>query len=426
MSPLFGIVPLKRGLPTILGSRTVARACISRHTTCQSRQLLPRSRHYERKGFQEIALNPAPSPASAATRTAGTTLHAPAPTAPASIAHALLDSAGLDPAVTRRLLRQARLPVDLPERSGQRIPGDQLTALWRLLAAHLDDEMCGLFARPVRGGSTKLLCLSLIDSPNLLIALHRLRGFVHVAREDFSVAIHRAPREVRIAVLPEGPAAPLRMGIPMVLKLLHGLASWLIARPIPLRQVGFGFSADTALAEIAPLFPGPALFDEPAHWLSIAPAILEQPLRRNRQDLRAFLARTPHDWLFDTTEPPVAEQVRQFLAGRLSSGSATLAGTAAALHLTPRTLSRHLAAELRSFQSIKEEVRRDIAVEWLTTTQRPVTDIAEALGFGDPASFFRAFRSWTGQTPAEFRRHGPDAARFMAHHSPRPGTPRSR
>lgn len=331
------------------------------------------------------------------------------PTVPASIARALLDGAGLDPPVERRLLREAGFAAGLPAAAGARVPGPRLSQLWRLLAARLDDEMSGLFARPVRGGSTKLLCMSLIDSPNLVTALHRLRGFVHVAREDFAIAIHRGSREARIAVLPTvGGYGHTPLGILMVLKLLHGLASWLIARQIPLRQASFGFAADGLLTDCAELFPGPARFGDAVTALSIAPAILDQPLRRGRRDLRGFLACTPHDWLFDSGEPPLADQVRQFLASRLASGSTDVRTTAAAFHLSARTLTRRLGTEAQGFQSIKDSVRRDIALERLATTRQSISEIAEALGFDDTASFFRAFRRWAGCTPAAFRRRGSD------------------
>jgi len=49
-------------------------------------------------------------------------------------------------------------------------------------------------------------------------------------------------------------------------------------------------------------------------------------------------------------------------------------------------------------------VRRTRAVELLHRTQRPIKQVAEAAGFENEKSFIRAFRGWTGQSPAEFRR----------------------
>ena len=48
-------------------------------------------------------------------------------------------------------------------------------------------------------------------------------------------------------------------------------------------------------------------------------------------------------------------------------------------------------------------LRRDRATELLLRTQRPIKQVAEAAGFQNEKSFMRAFKSWTGHTPDEFR-----------------------
>jgi AraC-like DNA-binding protein len=79
---------------------------------------------------------------------------------------------------------------------------------------------------------------------------------------------------------------------------------------------------------------------------------------------------------------------------------------AQALHLSVRTLYRRLEAEHTSFQQVKDEVRRDVAIDRLTNGREPVSQIAVELGFGDTSSFHRAFRAWTGMTPNAYRQHG--------------------
>jgi transcriptional regulator GlxA family with amidase domain len=49
-------------------------------------------------------------------------------------------------------------------------------------------------------------------------------------------------------------------------------------------------------------------------------------------------------------------------------------------------------------------VRQNRATELLLRTQRPIKQVAEAAGFQNEKSFMRAFKGWTGQSPAEFRR----------------------
>jgi AraC-like DNA-binding protein len=56
-----------------------------------------------------------------------------------------------------------------------------------------------------------------------------------------------------------------------------------------------------------------------------------------------------------------------------------------------------------SFQGIKDELRRDLAILHLVYTDVSLTEISFALGFSSPAVFHRAFRHWTGITPGVYR-----------------------
>jgi AraC-like DNA-binding protein len=49
-------------------------------------------------------------------------------------------------------------------------------------------------------------------------------------------------------------------------------------------------------------------------------------------------------------------------------------------------------------------VRRELAIDRLRRTDRPVKQIAREAGFGNEKSFARAFRQWTGESPSAFRR----------------------
>ena len=75
------------------------------------------------------------------------------------------------------------------------------------------------------------------------------------------------------------------------------------------------------------------------------------------------------------------------------------------LHVSTRTLHRQLKEEGASLQALKDEVRQGRAIELLRRTHRPIKQVAEAAGFASEKSFMRAFKGWTGQSPADFRRH---------------------
>lgn len=76
---------------------------------------------------------------------------------------------------------------------------------------------------------------------------------------------------------------------------------------------------------------------------------------------------------------------------------------AAQLHTSARTLRRRLQGEGRSFQQLLDDVRCQLAQDYLARTRMNTEDIAAALGFCDAASFRQAFRRWTGATPGAWR-----------------------
>jgi AraC-like DNA-binding protein len=73
------------------------------------------------------------------------------------------------------------------------------------------------------------------------------------------------------------------------------------------------------------------------------------------------------------------------------------------LNLSPRSLHRQLKEEGTSLQVLKDEVRHERAIELLQRTRKPIKQVAESAGFQNEKSFIRAFKQWTGQTPAAFR-----------------------
>lgn len=69
-----------------------------------------------------------------------------------------------------------------------------------------------------------------------------------------------------------------------------------------------------------------------------------------------------------------------------------------------RSISRLLEKENTSLGEILVHLKTNYAVEMLKQTDRPIEDIAHALGYSAPTSFTRSFKEWVGQTPSEFRR----------------------
>lgn len=121
-------------------------------------------------------------------------------------------------------------------------------------------------------------------------------------------------------------------------------------------------------------------------------AAFEPELRRRLADLDA--------------PATTAQRVRAALLEALPSGLASMEGIAHKLTLSKRTLQRRIEAEGTSYQQILTETRADLARHYLDNTALSVAEISFLLGFSEPNSFHRAFRTWTGTTPDRARRAG--------------------
>lgn len=81
----------------------------------------------------------------------------------------------------------------------------------------------------------------------------------------------------------------------------------------------------------------------------------------------------------------------------------TLMEIADQLCVSARTLRRRLDALQTSYNQILADVRKELAIRYLTTTESTTEDIAQYLGYSEAANFRHAFKRWTGQTPRDYR-----------------------
>jgi AraC-like DNA-binding protein len=103
--------------------------------------------------------------------------------------------------------------------------------------------------------------------------------------------------------------------------------------------------------------------------------------------------------------PTLIAQVRAAAQEALGAGDLSVTVVARQLGVAPRTLQRRLAeAHDTTFVAVVDELRAELAEQWLVDRELSVAEIAFALGFADQSAFHRAFVRWTGRTPGQVRR----------------------
>lgn len=93
-------------------------------------------------------------------------------------------------------------------------------------------------------------------------------------------------------------------------------------------------------------------------------------------------------------------QVERLLMPILHTGEASMGAVAAKLGMSRRTLHRRLKDEGATFEQVLDALRHKLALHFLSGKKVSVSDTAYLVGFSDPAAFSRAFKRWTGTSPA--------------------------
>lgn len=136
----------------------------------------------------------------------------------------------------------------------------------------------------------------------------------------------------------------------------------------------------------------------PASYLAI-------PMPHSDPGLRALLDRQAQALLLALPDSDAFDRaLQQVMLKLLPENSATLPRMARELHVSVRTLQRRLDVRSLTWQQLLDRTREQLARQYLADRSLTLGDIALLLGFSEQSAFNRAFRRWTGQTPARMRR----------------------
>ncbi|MFH0180634.1 AraC family transcriptional regulator [Streptomyces cacaoi] len=346
--------------------------------------------------------------------------HAPpaygAPTRSVAIHHvrASLRGAERHGADITALLERAGIPPSLLEVPLARVSPWQFARLTKAVWEELDDELQGLGPQLLKVGTFAMMCHAVVHCPDLRSALDRGSAFYRLFPGGPRFRLEEKPGEetdahdeARVVFDLTGFDDPDHYLAESATVVAHRFAGWLIRRRINLTRVEFSHPAPPHALEYDLLYGAPCTFLAPRTALVFDRAVLDRPVLQDEAGLRAFLHRAPGDVLarldYGST---AAAQVRRLLGQSLPDRMPDPQDVAARLSVSAQTLRRRLAAEGTSFQQIRDQLRRDVAIAALATGTVSIEDISQRLGFSEPSAFHRAFKRWTGSAPRSYQPGG--------------------
>lgn len=303
------------------------------------------------------------------------------------------------------ILRRAGISPELQDSSLSRVTQAQYAALIVGLRRVTRDELWGLLSQPLRVGSFAQACRVLVHCATLGEALRTGLQFYHLMLADFVPRMAVAQATTDVHMVTRGPSTLHATYAERAFMFLgYGLMCWLVARRIPLLEVTYAPLEGDYGSDTWRLFQVPIRFDGRHTGMCFDSRWLDLPVVQNRQSLQEFLQQAPASLLVRYRDPSnMTERIRRLLRRRLDGESPSLDQVSESLAMTPQTLRRRLREEGQGFQAIKDDLRRDAAIEYLAQPDLTLLDIANHLGFSDASTFHRAFKGWTGLSPGIYR-----------------------
>lgn len=302
-------------------------------------------------------------------------------------------------------LAEAGIAPGLLQQDGARTTAEQYSHLFRLLVEGMDDECLGLLSRPLKRGSLALMVRSALGAPSLESAIRRMARTFHIVQDDMRMVLLSEGGHSGLSLQAVDPSRTHGVFLhELLLRVFWRVLAWLAGGSLRAEGFDFAFAAPPHADSYGKVFPATLRFGRPhsAFWFDAAR--LQDPVRRDEAALRAFIADAQSQVIVPKRgDDLVSSRVRDHLQ-RTVPAWPDLATVAQALHMAPSTLQRRLSAEGSSFQALKDELRRDLAIVRLNTSTVALTTLADELGFADSGAFQRAFKGWTGSAPGAYRR----------------------
>jgi len=314
-------------------------------------------------------------------------------------------------------LKEAEIdPLPLFEQCGIEMPSAQdpqnrietvkLAKLMRLACEYSGDPAFGLsVGRYMRPASWHALGFSVLASQNLQMGFDRLQRFFRI----FTTCAYSQLSQDGDSLVFEGMVYPEYREIiepaeydaflaAVVLTCRH-----LYVGDLQLQCIEIPRPQPENLAPYQRMFKCPLVFGSERLALKLPLTVAQEALATYNAELVHHNDKICEDYIARLDRDDVVTQVRHQIISCLHEGEPQVDPIANKLFLSPRTLQRKLADQGTSFKTLTDQVRHELALQYLAQPHLPVGEVSYRLGFSHISNFSRAFKRWQGVSPVEYR-----------------------
>lgn len=304
----------------------------------------------------------------------------------------------------QQLLLRCNIPLAILNNPQSRVSIQKFSLLLKAVQELTKDEGIGYYRRPQNLGTYDILINHMSTAENAAEALDHAVQFYNILDLGitFSAAKNSAD-EFRLRMLVDSDIESDWIYEEVMTK-LHRLVRWLANEHIKPLKISMPFAEVKHHNEYRFLFGTPVTFGAQHAELTFAAEDLTTPLRRDNTDVKKHFGHFRYETLALTVDPKsYTEKVRLAIKDNLPD-SCSYESIAEQLSIHSQTLRRRLHDEGTEFSEIKNDIIRDLAIQYISSQELSIKQIAFLLNFSAPSSFNRAFKKWTGMSPAAFQK----------------------
>ena len=305
---------------------------------------------------------------------------------------------------TETLADYLGISVSLLEEEDARLPLSVFHRMWEHILDVSGDPTIGLtIAREEDAHALGIVAHVVFNSPTLGQGMEQYIRLFSVVNEAIEVDFERGPEHSRIRFTHKYTDYYSYADMERTLAIAIGRTQRAVNIPVKVFSVSFQHSAPDDLEPYNEYFNCELKFDQPYCEIVFASEILDRKPKRGNPHMGAATLQYANRLLSRLFKRKIAHKVRRLVEAHLGDEELDANKAAALLNMSRPTLYRKLKQDGLSYSEIVDEVKSNKAKVMLLQTQAPLSVIAYDLGFSEVSAFARAFKRWTGQTPAQYR-----------------------
>ena len=304
------------------------------------------------------------------------------------------------------LLAETGIPRSLLDDPDARIERETFIRLMLSVMQQTEDEFLGFGqGRKSKPGTFSMMAHAVINCSSLEKAV--LRGLKFYQLFDLEVRCDLVRKddmaELRVFAHPRLDFREVIIESLIFLELRF--MSWLVGKAIEPELIQLDFSRAQHDDEYRSLFNCPVEYDCDVSRVVFKRDYLELPLVQNELSLSKFLKESLAQLLDGNIHNVgLPAQIRAIISKEYGNNFPDFSEICEKLNMTPQTLRRRLKEANTSYQEIKDNIRKDASIYYLSKPDLSIDEIALLMGFSEASSFHRAFKKWTSKTPSVYRR----------------------